>query len=129
MKNSAKVIRLSEHINLDSKDSSWQDMPIVGELTDGQPMERFNRIFETTTQSPCEMRVGIWEATRYAEKLVDYPYNEIVFLLEGSISIISDEGQNELFTPGDCFFLQKGFNGQWKQHETIKIIHMTVAEQ
>ena len=129
MKNPAKVIRLNQHLNLECDDSPWQNMPIVGELTDGQPMERFNRIFETTTLAPCEMRVGVWEATCYAERLVDYPYNEIVFLIEGSISIISENGQSELFNPGDCFFLQKGFNGQWKQHESIKIIHMTVSEQ
>ena len=129
MKKAAKVIRLNKNLNLDSSDTPWQNMPIVGELTDGQPMERFNRMFEATTKTPCEMRVGLWEATCYTEKLVDYPYNEIVILVEGTISIIDDNGQSELFKPGDCFFLQKGFNGQWKQHESIKIIHMTVSEQ
>ena len=127
MKKSAQVIRLNQYSNLDPERSPWQSMPLVGELTDGQPMERFHRVFESTTSSACQMRVGIWEATCYAEKLVDYPYNEIVFLLEGSISIIDDRGHSEVFNPGDCFFLEKGFNGQWKQHETIKIIHMTVS--
>ena len=65
------------------------------------------------------MRVGRLDATCYAESLVDYPCNEFVFLLEGSISIVSENVQRELFAPDDCFFLQKGFNGQWKQHESI----------
>ncbi len=58
--------------------------------------------------------------------VVGYPYNEIVFLLEGTISIIDNNGVEELFEPGDCFFLKKGFCGIWKQHETIKSFHMTV---
>lgn len=33
---------------------------------------------------------------------------EIVFL-EGSISIVDEEGHEERFDPGDCFFLEKGF--------------------
>jgi len=103
-------------------------MPLVGEIVEGKPQERFYRVFDQMVNSPSQVRAGVWEATTYAEDLVDYPYNEIIFLLEGSISIIDDD-KEELFKPGDCFFLEKGFNGQWKQHETIKIFHMTVDPQ
>jgi uncharacterized cupin superfamily protein len=106
--------------------SPWSAMPLVGDILEGAPRERFHRVFDSKINTPSRVRAGIWEATSYAEKLTDYPYNEIVFLIEGSISIFDDSGHEERFCPGDCFFLQKGFNGVWKQHETIRIFHMTV---
>ena len=89
-------------------------------------MERYHRAFERVLNGPAEVRAGIWEATAYGEKVTDYPYNEIVFVVAGRLSIIDETGQEELFEPGDCFFLEKGFTGAWQQHDTVKIFHMTV---
>jgi len=122
----AKVIRLGRAENDDQAMSPWSSMPLVGAIEEGAPRERFHRVLDSRIDTPSRVRAGIWEATRYAEKLIDYPYHEIVFLVEGSISIIDESGHEERFYPGDCFFLQKGFNGIWKQHETIRIFHMTV---
>jgi len=122
----AKVIRLGRDQNGGQEMSPWAAMPLVGDILEGAPEERFHRVFDTRINMPCQVRAGIWEATRYAEKLTDYPYNEIVFLIEGAMSVIDELGHEERFDPGDSFFLKKGFNGIWKQHGTIKIIHMTV---
>jgi uncharacterized cupin superfamily protein len=121
-----KVIRLGRDESGGQEMSPWSAMPLVGDILEGAPRERFHRVFDSKINTPSRVRAGIWEATSYAEKLTDYPYNEIVFLIEGSISIFDDSGHEERFCPGDCFFLQKGFNGVWKQHETIRIFHMTV---
>lgn len=127
--NKPSLIRLNPNGHPLKGMSAWKEMPLVGEIVEGKPQERFHRVFEQMINSPSLVRAGVWEATTYAENLVDYPYNEIIFLLEGSISIIDDDDNEELFKPGDCFFLEKGFNGQWQQHETIKIFHMTVDPQ
>lgn len=129
MANNSGLIRLSRDGEAAEGMSPWSAMPLVGTILEGVPEERFHRVFEAEIQSPTVVRAGVWEATKYAETLTDYPYNEIVFLLEGSISIIDRNGIEECFEPGDCFFLQKGFNGVWKQHDTIKIFHMTVDPQ
>jgi len=120
------VIRLRASGDAENGMSPWTSMPLVGDILDGEPKERFHRVFDATIQSPAEVRAGVWEATSYSENLTDYPYSEIVFVLEGSMSIIGSDGVEERFDPGDCFFLEKGFTGTWKQHETIKIFHMTV---
>ena len=100
---------------------------MVGEVVgNAAPTERFFRVFEKFIDSPCEVRAGVWEATAYAEKITDYPFNEIVFIVEGSISIFDEDNREERFEPGDCFFLEKGFNGEWRQHSQLKIFHMTV---
>ncbi len=120
---------LSPNESINERLSDWQDMPLVGDILQGKPQERFHRVFEAMIQSPTQVRAGVWEATAYAEKLVDYPYNEIVFVVEGSISIINAHGKETRFGSGDCFFLKKGFNGVWQQHEKIRIFHMTVDPQ
>jgi uncharacterized cupin superfamily protein len=107
--------------------SAWSDMPLVGAVvSDAVPRERYYRVFDALIDSPARLRAGVWEATAYAERVTDYPYNEIVFVVSGSISIIDDEGHEERFGPGDGFFLEKGFNGEWRQHEMLTIFHMTV---
>jgi len=123
----ARVIRLGGDGNGGQEMSPWAAMPLVGDIIEGTPRERFHRVFERKVNTPAQVRAGVWEATRYAEKLTDYPYHEIVFLMEGSISIIDEHGHEERFHPGESFFLEKGFNGIWKQHGTIRIFHMTVA--
>ena len=126
MKQKAAVIRLDTNLDM----SSWEPMTLVGKLADGQlPMERFHRVHETLLSAPCKLRAGLWEARAYSERLEDYPYDEIVFVVEGSISIVDEDGNDERFEAGDCFFLQRGFNGYWNQLQTLKIFHMTVAPQ
>jgi len=107
--------------------SPWSEMPLVGDAVgNAAPTERFFRAFDKVIDTPSEVRAGVWEATAYAEKITDYPYNEIVFVVEGSISILDEDKNEERFEPGDCFFLEKGFNGEWRQHSKLKIFHMTV---
>jgi uncharacterized cupin superfamily protein len=118
------VIRLDANSAL----SPWQPMALVGELAQGdRPMERFRRVLETSLPGPCDLRAGVWEAEAYSERVTNYPYDEIVFVVAGAVSIIDDEGRDERFEAGQCFVLQRGFNGYWQQHETLKIFHMTVA--
>jgi len=118
------VIRLEADMAL----SAWQAMPLVGEAAPGaQPLERFRRVLQTTVRGECELRAGVWQAEAYSERLRDYPYDEIVFVVDGSVSIVDDAGNEERFVAGDCFVLRRGFNGAWRQQERLKIFHMTAA--
>ncbi len=121
-----EVVRLDPGLKM----SPWEPLEPVGERVDGMhPMERHHRVHEAITTTPCTVRAGVWEAQAYCERVEAYPYDEIVFVVEGSISIIDDHGKEELFAPGDCFFLPRGFSGYWKQHERLKIFHLTVAPE
>ena len=108
--------------------SAWQAMPLVGEAASAaQPKERFNRVLQSTVRGEFELRAGVWQAQAYSERLRDYPYDEIIFVVDGSVSIIDGAGNEERFSAGDCFVLQRGFDGEWRQQESLKIFHMTVA--
>lgn len=120
------IVRLDTKLGM----SPWVPMPLVGELAgDSQPLERFHRVHDAVTSTPCKVRAGVWEAKAYSERVENYPYDEIIFVVTGSISIVDENGNDELFREGDCFFLRQGFNGYWNQHETLKIFHMTVAAE
>ena len=99
----------------------------AGDVTDGVPEERVHRFFVTKRESMSEMRVGVYEGSAYTEKVVDYPCDELSFVLEGSVTIIDEDGHDEVFNKGDCLFLPQGFNGFWKQSDNFKKYHMTVC--
>ncbi|MFT5116464.1 MAG: putative cupin superfamily protein [Parasphingorhabdus sp.] len=125
--NGSGITRLSPKGHAVQGLSEWTDMPLVGDVVGNMvPQERYYRAFNTVINSPTEVRAGVWQATAYAEKVTDYPYNEIVFVVEGTLTIIDEVGQEEHFSPGESFFLERGFNGEWRQYETVKIFHMTV---
>ncbi len=125
--NNNGLTRLSKNGRTVHDMSDWSDMPLVGNLVgDTAPRERFYRAFDTVIPQPTEVRAGIWEATEYSEKVTDYPFNEIVFVIEGSLSMLDEAGEEERFEAGDCFFIEKGFNGEWRQNSSVKIIHMTI---
>ncbi len=127
MTNNSGLIRLSKNGRMVHELSEWSDMPLVGNLVgDTAPRERFYRAFNTIIPQPTEVRAGIREATEYSEKIVDYPFNEIVFVIEGSLSMLDESGVEDRFEAGDCFFIEKGFNGEWRQNSSVKIIHMTI---
>jgi len=110
--------------------SNWEDLLLVGKpLTVSKPKERFFHVFNDKIDSGCIIRAGVWEATSYAEELKNYPFHEIVFIVEGSIFITDHKGEESTFKVGECFFIEKGFNGIWRQSETAKIFHMTVDPQ
>lgn len=60
------------------------------------------------------IHAGIYEAMPSKLVLKDYPADELMFVLSGSVTVIEDGGGTSFFLPGDCFILQKGFNGTFE---------------
>ena len=69
---------------------------------------------------------GVWEATPYAERMENYPYNEMAHILSGKVAITPDEEETKVFGPGDTYFMQKGFNGRFEVTETCRKYYFTV---
>lgn len=60
------------------------------------------------------IHVGVYEASSSKLRLVDYPADEFMMVLSGSVVITDDHGERFSFFPGDCFILVKGFNGSFE---------------
>lgn len=119
MQQPIRVIRL--HENGDPKDgmSPWE--PIAHDkVLEGTPRQRRHRFFVSDRLRAGQVRVGIWQATAYTERLENYPKDEFMYVIEGSVTIIEPDGRTETFTKGDSFFMPCGFAGLWQQDEPMK---------
>lgn len=66
-----------------------------------------------------EARVGTWVCEPYTDEIVDYAYDEFMYLIEGTVELIYPDGSTDSFGPGQAFVLPKGFTGTWKQPEKV----------
>jgi len=104
--------------------SDWA--PVDDNIVEGEPMERRHVVYEGSRPGGGLLRAGVWEATPYTCRIVDYVCDEFCVVLEGSVTIIDDDGHEDTFQPGDTFLVPKGFTGYWKQTETFKKFFVTV---
>ncbi len=116
---STKVVRLGGEGSVNNTSASWTAVTHAG-IIEGDPKERSTLFFAQMRNAPGKVRIGIWESTAYAEKIVDYDKDEFMVVLEGSCLIIDDDGSEERFETGDVFFMPKGFTGIWRQTEPMK---------
>ena len=84
----------------------------------GEPRERLAS-FVTTTVSG-DLDVGIWECDAYEERIDSYPVDEVMVIISGSTSLISDAGVRTDLVSGDVAFVPRGWKGRWIQSETIR---------
>ncbi|TJV97102.1 MAG: DUF861 domain-containing protein [Mesorhizobium sp.] len=111
-----RVIRLSP--NGDHGLSPWENIP-ADRVIDGEAQDRRHRFYVGDRQSG-QVRVGVWEATAYSEKIENYPKDEFMYVIKGSVTIVEEDGKEETFVAGESFFMPVGFSGVWKQNETMK---------
>ncbi|MCZ4350903.1 cupin domain-containing protein [Roseovarius aestuarii] len=64
------------------------------------------------------VRAGIWRAEPYTDFYEDYPCDEFMYVLDGSVTLENDEF-SETYRKGDAFLVPKGFRGYWKQTEPM----------
>lgn len=80
------------------------------------PTEWENLVVERPS---AEVRMGTWVCEPYTDEIVDYAYDEFMYLIAGHIELIYPDGSRDRFGPGQAFLLPKGFTGTWKQDETV----------
>ncbi|MEM7069656.1 MAG: cupin domain-containing protein [Pseudomonadota bacterium] len=66
--------------------------------------------------------VGIWATTPYAEVFSGegYPADEFCQVLEGTVTLISDSGEEQTFAAGDTYIVHKGWCGEFRVNEQFK---------
>lgn len=74
---------------------------------------------ETTTwpvfdSADGKINIGFWECEPY-RKIKQSPNKvEYVYLLEGEVRLTDKEGNSKLFTTGQAFVIEPGFDGEWE---------------
>ncbi len=67
---------------------------------------------------------GVWECAPTIEEFDDYPDNEMITVISGSVTVANESGGSEIFTSGDTFFIAKGSKIRWEITEKLLKFYM-----
>ena len=95
-------------------------------VADGIADERGHLFF---TNAAGTVNAGVWECTPCTERVSDYPYDQVCFVLDGSLTITDQSGHAATFTQGDAFTIPRGFNGLWRMTGNYKKFFVTVEPE
>lgn len=87
----------------------------------GDPVEQTHEYYSSPGRSS-----GVWECT--TGTLLDDPHEEDEFctVISGRVGIVDNaSGHEEIFTPGDSFFLPSGSRLTWNIYETLRKFYVT----
>jgi len=86
--------------------------------------EERGHIFFTNVEGT--VNAGVWECSPCTEEIVDYPYDQCCFVLQGEMIITDRSGHTETFVPGEALMIPRGFNGSWTMTEHYRNFFVTV---
>ena len=81
-------------------------------LEAGNPVQRGHIYHEDETLG---YMAGVWDCTAMTGTLEPYAVHEFMFLLEGSITMVLEDGAEVTVNAGEAFVIPKGLVCQWKQ--------------
>ena len=90
-------------------------------LVSGIESHRFDNLFTG------QMVVSIYEADDGMVKIIDYPFDEFVHVLNGRAILTVEGAAPQTFETGDSFVVPKGFTGTWEMQDNFR--EMIVIEK
>ena len=90
---------------------TWEEIP-ASALVAGTPVQRGHNYFtdETGTLTAC-----VWDCTPMTTKCEPYSVNEFMYVIEGSVTIVHENGTEWTIRAGESFVIPKGAPVTWKQ--------------
>ncbi len=70
---------------------------------------------------------GVWECAPCIEEIDNYPVNEMMTVISGSVTLTNENGDSETFTSGDSFFISKGAQIKWHITEKLRKFYMITS--
>jgi uncharacterized cupin superfamily protein len=67
-----------------------------------------------------QMFVGLWESTPFERIVAPFPRNELMCILEGSVTLTQADGTEHVFRAGDVAYVPMGTHCSWKSTETVR---------
>ncbi len=81
------------------------------------PVQHVHNYFTDLTG---QMIAGVWDCTPMIRKMMVFPRNELMCLLEGSVTIVEGNGRAETFRAGDSFLVPQGLECEWRSTEYVR---------
>ena len=76
--------------------------------------------------SSPSVQAGIWRSSPYTEFYEEYPCDEFMYIIEGSVTIEADNFK-ATYCKEEAFLLPKGFRGYWKQEEPMLKYYVIIS--
>ncbi|MEO1194341.1 MAG: cupin domain-containing protein [Pseudomonadota bacterium] len=86
-------------------------------FTGEPPVQRQHVDYEDPTG---RIQVGTWDATPYERPPTPFDRNEMMHILEGSVTITSKDAPDQTFHAGDTFFVPQGVSFGWRSEVYVR---------
>lgn len=87
------------------------------DLLAGEPVQRGHVYYE---DADTGLTAGVWDCTPMTGKMEPYAVNEYMHVLEGSVTMVHEDGHEETIRAGESFVVPKGTVCSWKQTEYMR---------
>jgi uncharacterized cupin superfamily protein len=84
------------------------------------PQCRSRNAFE---DDATELRVGVWDSTPYERHGRAHKLNELMHLIEGSVTLLAPDGTNVTVNTGDSVFVPQGAPCAWKSTRYVRKVY------
>ncbi|MFP3462925.1 cupin domain-containing protein [Arthrobacter globiformis] len=81
----------------------------------------------TLTVNASKVDLGFWECSPGSFKTARDGVNEVILVLEGKGTLVSDTGERVDHEAGDMVLIPNGWSGIWEIHEHFRKQYITIA--
>lgn len=84
------------------------------------PQCRSRNAFEDAV---TDLRVGVWDSTPYERHGRAHKLNELMHLIEGSVTLLAPDGSSVIVNTGDSVFVPQGAPCAWKSTRYVRKVY------
>ncbi|SER49461.1 Predicted enzyme of the cupin superfamily [Pseudomonas sp. NFACC02] len=78
------------------------------------------KAWSETLFSVANLRIGLWQCEPYARKQVEPSYTELMFILEGAVTLSAEQGSRHVVSAGETVVVPRGATNAWTSEETVR---------
>lgn len=78
------------------------------------------KAWSETLFSVANLRIGLWQCEAYARKQVEPGYSELMFILQGAVTLTAEQGASYVVRAGETVVVPKGSTNAWTSEETVR---------
>ena len=95
-------------------------------LQSGAPAEKGRSFYADRTG---QLDAGYWECDVNRHRIAASPYDEFVYLLDGHIDVIHDDGSVETYTKGDSFVMPRDCDCTWDVKRPVRKLYVVLTAE
>jgi uncharacterized cupin superfamily protein len=89
----------------------WDDIP-ASDIETGQPIQRGHYYIQDKKHG---FAAGVWDCTAFTTKRQSYDFHEFMLILDGTVTVVEEDGRETTVRPGDSFIVPRGVVHRWIQ--------------